>query len=361
MDKPHWWPFRLTCLAVVCVGIAIGAGVSVVVERWTNPMPLDLTLVAFNDFHGRLDGADLAWEGTPAGGVDWLAAHVESLTARQHHHVLLSAGDLVGASPPISSLFHDEPTIEAMNALGLSYSAVGRFELAEGPDELLRLQRGGCRQDDPEHSCQGPAGRFHGARFRYLAANVVDSTTGRSLVPPYAIRRFDGVPVAFVGITLAGPATKGAAGLQFLDEAGTINALVPELRRKGAETIVVLLNDGGQPEAGTVDQCLGFDGSVRRVVAGLDDEVDLVLSGRTHAAYNCRLPNAAGREIPVTGAGSYGRVLTSVDLTIDRRTRDVSAVVARNHLVQHEGVRPSVPLARLVDHYRQRAAATPVG
>ncbi|MCM2254989.1 MAG: hypothetical protein NDJ94_04900 [Vicinamibacteria bacterium] len=360
--RPRWLRFDITCLAVVCFGIGIGVGGSALLERWTNPLPLDVTLIAFNDFHGQLDGRELTWEGVPAGGIDWMAAHVEALAARQHHHVLVSAGDLVGASPRLSALFHDEPTIEAMNQVGLSYAAVGRHELAAGPRELLRLQHGGCAADDPDRSCQGAAGRFTGARFRYLAANVVAAETGRALVSPYAIRKFDGIPVAFVGVTLAGPPPAGTPleGLRFLDEAGTVNALVPTLREKGVESMVVLLNDGGRPARGSVDQCLDFDGPVARVVAALDDEIDLVLTGRTHAAYNCRLPNAAGRDVPVTGAGSYGRVLTSVDLTLDRRSRDVRVVVARNQLVEHRGVRPAAPLTRLVEHYRQRAAAIPV-
>lgn len=366
------WPLTLGSGVAVVFGIALGIAFSVALERWTNPLPLTVTLVAFNDFHGQLEGGDLRWEGTPVGGVDWLAGHVKALAARDHHHVVVSAGDLVGASPLTSGLFHDEPTIEAMNALGLDFSAVGNHELDEGAAELLRLQRGGCHPGDPQHSCRaasgGGPGRFAGARFQYLAANITDARTGRSLFPGHAIRKFGGVPVAFVGATLISTPSmvmpSAVAGLRFHDEASAVNALIPELRAHGAEAIVLLLHDGGTTRGGCVDECRGFAGSAARIVAELDDEVDLVLTGHTHGAYNCRLPNRAGRLVPVTSAGSFGRLLTGVQLTLDRRSHEVQAVTARNQLVEHAGVQPVPELTRLVAHYRELARpilSRPVG
>ncbi len=312
-------------------------------------------VIAFNDFHGNIDGAGLtlrsdvdglfvtlptgARSGVPAGGADFLAGLVRQLRDGALHSVVVSAGDLVGASPLNSALFHDEPTIESMNRVGLDFNAVGNHEFDEGKDELLRLQNGGCHPTDP-NSCQGDkVGTpypFEGAAFEFLAANVEDGATGTTPFPPYGIREFGGIRVAFIGLTLrATPSIvtpSGIAGLEFRDEAETVNALVAELRRERVEAIVVLVHEGGFAP-GSIDGCSGAAGPVVDIVARLDDAVDLVVSGHTHQAYNCRLPNAAARAIPVTSAGAFGRLVTSIDLTLDTESRDVVAARAENRLV----------------------------
>lgn len=201
--------------------------------------PVPVKIIAFNDFHGNLktpsggiripDPADASKTITvPAGGAEYLATWVASLKAKNPNNVVVSAGDLIGASPLLSALFHDEPTIEAMNLLGLEINAVGNHEFDEGKDELLRMQNGGCH---PVDGCQ--AGQFGGARFKFLAANVQDSS-GRTLFPAYEIKYFNGIPVAFIGMTLKDTPSivtpSGVAGLTFKAEADTVNALVPQLQ-----------------------------------------------------------------------------------------------------------------------------------
>lgn len=310
---------------------------------------VDVQLLALNDFHGNLEPPGGTIEGAPAGGAEYLASHVRRLEATNRNTMVVSAGDLIGASPLLSALFHDEPTIEAMNRIGLDLNAVGNHEFDEGADELLRMQKGGCH---PVDGCLDGDG-FAGAQFGFLAANVVRSDTGRTLLPPYQIRKFQGAKVAFVGMTLEGTPSivtpSGVAGLEFRDEAETVNALVPELRRRGVESIVVLLHEGGlQP--GGIDQCNGISGPVVDIVQRMSDAVDVVVSGHTHRAYNCQIDGKL-----VTSASSFGRVLTDIDLTIDKGSGDV--VVARaDNLVVTRDVPKAADVTNLLDKYRQLAA-----
>ena len=328
---------------------------------------LQVRVIAFNDFHGNIDGANLNFTSTvdgipartPAGGVDYMAGLVQQLRAGAPNSVVVSAGDLIGASPLNSALFHDEPTIETMNRLGLEFNAVGNHEFDEGRDELLRMQSGGCHPTDA-NSCQGnQVGTpypFEGAWFDFLAANVVDTANGKTLFPAYGIKEFKGKRIAFIGMTLEGTPSivtpSGVAGLEFRDEADTVNGLVGELRKRGVEAVVVLVHEGGFAP-GSINGCSGVSGPIVDIVGRLDDAVDLVVSGHTHQAYNCRLPNAAGRDIPVTSAGSFSRVMTSIDLTLDTRSGDVIAARAENRLVDRNNVLGAaeaiVPVAEISD------------
>lgn len=242
------------------------------------PQPVDdryvnLQILAINDFHGNLEPpvAEL-------GGAAWLAAHLRQAERQSPHTVIVSAGDLIGASPLISSLFHDEPTIEAANLFGLDFNAAGNHEFDEGRRELLRMQRGGARD--------GGDGNFSGAEFRILAANVIVEATGETLLPPYAIERYDGVPVAFIGLPLEGTPSvvvaSGVAGLDFRDEVETINALVGEIRARGVEAIVVVIHQGGYPaEDIGEDECRAFEGPIIDIVRKSNSAVDLFVTGHT--------------------------------------------------------------------------------
>ena len=293
-----------------------------------------------------------------------MAGLVNQLKADAPNSVVVSAGDLVGASPLNSALFHDEPTIETMNRLGLDFNAVGNHEFDEGRDELLRLQNGGCHPTDP-NSCRGNSVGtpfpFEGAKFDFLAANVVDTTTGKTLFPAFGVKNFKGNRVAFIGMTLeATPSIvtpSGVAGLAFRDEADTVNKLVAKLKRRGIDAVVVLIHEGGFAP-GSINGCTGVSGPIVNIVNRLDDAVDLVVSGHTHQAYNCSLPNRAGRAIPVTSAGSFSRVMTSIDLTLNTKTKDVIAVTAENRLVDRnnflgaaEPIQPVAEISTIVANY----------
>ena len=318
--------------------------------------PFTVKVMGFNDYHGTLESPGTFGQTTavpaasrPAvGGAEFIAAHIASLKKQNPLNVVVGAGDSIGASPLISSLFFDEPAVETLNRIGLEFNSVGNHEFDKGSAELLRLQNGGCKTTaggtDP-NSCKGAAVgtpvSFEGAKFKWLSGNVVATATGKPLLPAYGVKTFHGVQVAFIGMTLKATPTivtpSGVAGLEFRDEAQTVNALIPELRAQGIESIVVLVHEGGF-QTGTLGDINGCEGNlagsaIADIVKKLDNAVDLVVSAHTHAAYNCMLPNAAGRNIPVTRASSFGRVLTDIDLTIDPATRDITKAVATNRLV----------------------------
>jgi 5'-nucleotidase len=368
----------LVALTAAAAGLAFTAA-----PAMAQTAPLKVKVIGFNDFHGTLQTPGTFGVNTvvpvaqrPAvGGVEYMAAYVARMKAQNPNTVVVGAGDFIGASPLISALFFDEPSIETLNKLGVDFNAVGNHEFDKGSAELKRLQNGGCKitngQPDP-NSCKGlgsaQPGTFDGAKFQWLSANVFETATGRTLLAPYGVKSFNGVKVAFIGMTLKGTpgivTPTGVAGLEFRDEADTVNALVPRLRAQGIESIVVLVHQGGfqsSPNVGDVNGCDGnlknSDGSasdIEKIVNRLDNAVDLVISGHTHAAYTCSagtldvknvggvavstprptgIANKVGRLVPVTSASAFGRILTEVDLTIDPKTRDVTAVAAANRLV----------------------------
>jgi 5'-nucleotidase len=329
-------------------------------------------LLSINDFHGNIEANTPgtiredtpAGPAIPAGGAEYLATYVRNLRAQNPRNTLVvSAGDLIGASPLASALFHDEPTIEAMNKIGLDLNGVGNHEFDEGTAELKRIAYGGCHAVDGcyDRDGDGDKDRYRGARFQFLAANVVQESTGRPLFAPYAIRRIGGVKVGFIGMTLEGTpdivAAAGIQGFKFLDEADTANRYAAELRRRGVKAIAILLHQGGSQTAPfNINGCNGLTGDVIDIVNRTSKDVDLFLTGHTHQPYNCVID---GR--PVTSAASFGRLVTDVEATLDRRTRDFAQIKAHNVVVRQTDAAgnpvPKAPdISALVQHYQALAA-----
>lgn len=190
--------------------------------------------MGFNDYHGTLESPGTFGETTAApaasrpavGGAEFMAAHIAIPKKKNPLNVVVGAGDSIGASPLISSLFFDEPPVETLNRIGLEFNAVGNHEFDKGSAELLRLQNGGCKMTagvvDP-NSCQGAAAGtpapFEGARLQWLSANVISTATGKPLLPAHGVKTFNGIKVAFIGMTLKAKPTivtpSGVAGLAF--------------------------------------------------------------------------------------------------------------------------------------------------
>jgi len=318
---------------------------------------VNVQILALNDFHGNLEppsGSSGRIGTVNAGGVEYLATHINNLRATNPNTVVVSAGDLIGASPLLSALFHDEPTIEAFNQIGLDFNAVGNHEFDEGWHELVRMQEGGCH---PVDGCLD-GDDFAGANFQFLAANVVRQDNGKTIFPAYKIRSFGTAKIAFIGMTLEGTplivTPSGISDLNFLDEADTVNALVPELKAKGVETIVVLIHEGGVQSVATdpvtINTCTGISGPIVDIVNRLDDEVDVVISGHTHNAYNCTIDGKL-----VTSGSSFGRLVTDVDLTIDRSSGEVVTMAAQNNIVTRDVAKDSM-LTALIAKYNAIAA-----
>ncbi len=384
MNAPGRLRAALAALAFALAGCASGPA-----QRAEPPL-MDITVIGFNDLHGNLEPPRLAVPvpastgatAVPAGGAAYFASAIAAIKARSPHHAVVSAGDMVGASPLVSALFLDEPTIEAVNRMGIDFHAAGNHEFDKGWHELLRLQRGGCEKYTVREPCQ-LSQPFEGAKFGFLAANTLQES-GRTLLPPTGLKRFtqDGVTVTvgFVGLTLRATPTMvapaGVAGLRFADEAETANALVPALRAQGADVIVVVIHEGGSTHAPVTEPgCEGLSGDIVPILQRLDPSVDLVISGHTHQSYICDYGRVdPARPFLLTSAGRYGTLLTEIHLGVDPRTRRVARKTARQVIVQGEpftGAEGFVPLhtgfpvfapdagvARIVERYR--AAAVPL-
>ncbi len=327
------------------------------------PAPVDLRILAINDFHGNLrppiGGIRIADPDdrtrkmkitVAAGGAEHMATLVKQLRERAKNTIFVAAGDLIGASPFLSAMFHDEPSIESLSMMGLEVASVGNHEFDEGKDELLRMQNGGCH---PVDKCQGPH-PFPGAKFHYLAASTVEKSTGKTVFPPYEIRQFEGIPVAFIGLTLKGTpdivSPVSVAGLEFRDEADTVNALVPELKARGVEAIVVLIHEGGFA-TGDYNECPGISGAIVDIVKKFDHAVDLVISGHTHQAYVCEIDGRL-----VTSGDKYGTIVTTIDLKLDPATRDVISAKADNVIVRTGAYARDPEQTALLEAYDKFAA-----
>jgi 5'-nucleotidase len=337
--------------------------------RWHKPKDVKLQVLSFNDFHGHLQppsgtdatlGAQLDPSATPVGGAEYLASTLAKLRAKARNSHTVAAGDLIGGSPFLSGLFHDEPAVESLNAMGLDVSGVGNHEFDEGVKELRRMQYGGCH---PEDGCYEPWGEggYPGADFPWLAANVVDEKTGKTVLPGSTIRRVQGVKVGYIGMTLeATPALVAQAGIQgidFRDEVETANTTAKRLKKRGVKTIIVLLHEGGY-QSGTYRNCTGISGPIVDIAEDLDPEIDLVVTGHTHQPYICNIPDPKGRDRMVTSAASFGRVVTETTLTINPRNGQVkrNRTKSTNHLVTRKTADPTQ--TEIVN--RWDAAAAPI-
>lgn len=281
---------------------------------------VDMRLLAFNDVHGHLEPE--AAGGKPRyghGGVLGLAREIRA--RRTTHSFVLSAGDLFGASPLLSSMFDHAPTVAAMNALGLDISALGNHEFDRGVPALRTA--------------------LTAAKFEVLGANVF--ANGERAFAPYSLRDVDGIPVAFIGLTTKDTRTlvigERIKGYSFADETETVNAVVAELQPKGVQAFVVLIHEGGTHHGGLND-CNNLKGPIVEIAAGVSPAVDVIVSGHTHQAYNCVL---SGKR--VTSALSYARMLTQIDLKLDRVTRDIKDVDAHNVVVDDGAADPAVATA----------------
>ena len=301
-------------------------------------------ILSFNDFHGNLkppSGGDASMELSEdptqqaLGGSEYLSTTLSLLRQKARHSITASAGDLIGGSPLLSGMFHNEPTVDSMEALKLDVSSVGNHEFDDGLTELLRMQYGGCH---PQDGCYFADEAYDGADFPWLAANVLYSRSGKSVLPQTWVKRVGGVDIGFIGMTLSGtPALvsqEGIQGLRFENEVMAANRAVMALRKKKVRAVVLLIHEGGL-QGGTYNGCEGISGPIAELAKKLPAEIDLIISGHTHRAYICKLPDPNGKLRHVTSASAFGRAITETWMTVDSKTRDVirSKTTASNVMV----------------------------
>lgn len=313
------------------------------------PANVDLQVLAVNDFHGALNPS------SGIGGAAFLAAYVKNLSAQNPNTVRVTAGDNIGATPLESALFHDEPTINVLSMMGFDYAAVGNHEFDEGVDELLRMQNGGCH---PTDGCFTGAGipPFTGATFKYISANVVHTSDGSLLFPAYAIRNVGGVKVAFIGISLESTPTivlpAGTAGLTFKPELDTVNSTVKALKDSdGIKAFIILIHDGTGPASGP-NACRLNDPFITNFVMKVDPEVDAIISGHTHNAYNCSIQVKKNYgPMLVTSAGNNGRFLTDLNFSLSGTNGQVLSSSATNISIVDANVTADADVQNLLNAY----------
>ena len=340
--------------SLVLAALAVAGCAGPIAQRPAQNVPVTVKIIAFNDFHGNLEPPKYSIEalaaagGTvrvPAGGAAYFASAVARLREANPNTVLVSAGDMIGASPLVSALFLDEPTIAAMNLIRVDYNALGNHEFDKGRAELLRMQNGGCARHGVRQPCRVDRA-FPGADFRFLSANTL-TEEGSPLVQPYGVKTFGRgsaeVKIGFIGLTLKEAPSlvtpAGVAGLRFEDEADAANALVPRLKAEGADAIVILIHQGGSTKVGYNDKsCAGLSGDIVPILDRLDSRIDVVVSGHTHNAYVCDYGRInPAKPFLLTSAGYAGEMITDLDLTIDPVAGRVVARRADNVIVQGEG------------------------
>ncbi|MGY4490727.1 bifunctional metallophosphatase/5'-nucleotidase [Pseudomonas sp. TE3610] len=317
------------------------------------PKPVAVNIVAINDLHGYLQANRYAYKDgngqvqrVEAGGIATLGGMLDQLRAQDPQLLFIGAGDLVGASPPLSAMWADEPTLLALRGMGLKFSTIGNHELDNGKAEFLRQMSGGCQSPRPDKACQFQA-NFPGGGFPYLAANLIDTDTGRPLLPAYRIETVHGVKVAFVGAVLRDVAkvvsAKGMQGLKATDEADAVNAVIPELKAQGVNAIVAVVHQGGDtPEPYDKADCSHLQGDIVDVAQRLDPAVDVLISAHSHQGYLCKVG-----KLLVTQGSSYGHLLTHLTLEVTPGTHQVTAIQAQNLLADPAKYPPDAKMAAL--------------
>ncbi|AXK31756.1 bifunctional metallophosphatase/5'-nucleotidase [Streptomyces armeniacus] len=342
------------------------------------PRPLPVQLLALNDLHGNLDpvsgaagalakqNGDGQVSSVQAGGVPQLATLLDRAREGQSDSVTVGVGDMIGGSPLLSAAFHDEPTVDALETLGLDVSSVGNHEFDEGSGELLRMTDGGCH---PKEGCADPDQPYDGADFPYLAANVTREGGKEPILPPYWIKRLpNGERVGFIGLTTqhtpSAVSAAGVRGLEFADERRTIDRYAEELDGKGVKAIVAMVHEGGTRAGKAYDAdcdaagpASALSGPIKQIGQRVSPKVDVILSGHSHEPYTCTVDDPAGNPRPVTQAASFGRAFTDLRFVLDPETRDVvrSSVTARNHLVPTATPRQQA-VNEVVERWRARSA-----
>ncbi|WP_248737113.1 bifunctional 2',3'-cyclic-nucleotide 2'-phosphodiesterase/3'-nucleotidase [Neobacillus rhizosphaerae] len=323
-------------------------------EQYSLDQNVHVQLLGINDFHGQLDTWKSIKDSTGkvvdySGGIEYLAAYLKDREAANPANTLMiQAGDLVGASPPVSALLQDEPTIRMMNEIGLDVGTIGNHEFDEGVVEMKRLINGGSHPKTEKY--EGKYGKFTGSTMDYVVANVVDEKTNEPILPPYAIEEVEGVKIGFIGVVTTDTPTivtpSGVAGVKFTDEVTAINKYAKELTAKGVKTIVVLAhNPGSSKTDGT-----GATGQVVDMAKAIDSSVDVVYGAHDHKYLNT---NVEGKVL--VQSWSYGTAFSDIDLTIDPATGDVIKDQTKAEVVDtlHSKITPDAKIKAELDGYQE--------
>jgi 5'-nucleotidase len=300
---------------------------------------IQVQLLGINDLHGQLD-MTRRFNGRKLGGVEYLSAYLNLKKKENKNTILVEAGDMVGGSAPISSFLQEEPTIEVLNKIGFDYGTLGNHEFDRGVKEMMRLINGGKNQN---------TGYFSGANFPYLCANVIDDKTGKTILPPYSIKKINGVSIGFIGVVIKdtpkiAPPNQ-TAGVKFIDEVKAINKAVAALKKQGVKAIVVLAHNGGSQSSPNGNAT----GEIVRMAKKMDDEVDVIFSGHTHTYINKEVNGKL-----IVQSYSYGTAFSDVHLKIDSQTKDIIDKKAEIVMVYQDAIKPDPEIKEMIQNYETK-------
>lgn len=331
-------------------------------------------LLSFTDLHGQLypgsgaDGTVTSSDGTSltVGGVAYLATHLDQLRQGHQNSILFSTGDNFSGWPKSTWSAQDEPTIEAMNRLGVAFSAVGNHELDVSRSFLVdHMVHGRCFGRIGLDSCftDSSGKRFHGSDFPYLSGNIVTAKGHRHILPASIIKRVSvpgskrTLPVGFINVTV--PSTQDGVNLErsynpTLDSTPivqTANTEAARLTRAGVRAIVLNVHQGASTKGG-YDECADVTGPMIDANATLSPAIDAIVTGHYHNAFVCTLDDPSGNPRPVVEAGNAGRLINEIDLELDPSTGEVlrDRTRAVNHPVTQD-VAPDPRMQQLVDYW----------
>ncbi|MEH6891743.1 bifunctional metallophosphatase/5'-nucleotidase [Bacillus sp. JJ864] len=300
---------------------------------------IPVQIIGLNDLHGQIN-TTTPLHGKPAGRADYIASYINAYKQQFPHTLLVHTGDMIGGSPPISALFQDEPTIEFLNMLQFDVGTIGNHEFDEGVEELKRLIDGGFHPK---------TGMFPGSNFPYVCANVLNANTNKPLLPPYAIKWIDGIPIAFIGIvTKETPFLtmhNDTSAVTFIDEATAVQTYVRELQQKGIHAIIVLAHLDGKTTDGHTY------GPLADLASRLDDDVDILFGGHNHSYMNGYVNGKL-----LVEAYSYGRALANVQFTINRKTKDITRKTAKIIPTYHGEMQPNPIIQSWIQSYQAKIA-----
>jgi 5'-nucleotidase len=325
---------KLMLTAIVVGGYFIGSSFA---SSSTDPGEyISVQLLGVNDFHGQLETYRTK-DGKQVGGAEYLAAYLKKHRQENENTLLVHAGDMVGASSPVSSLMLDEPTVEWMNKVGFDIGTLGNHEFDEGTDEIFRLLNGGRHEK---------TGQFDGTDFPYTVANVIDKKTGEAVLPPFIIKEVDGVPIGFIGVVTT--ETKdivlpsGIEGVEFTDEVTAINQSVEDLKAKGVQSIVILGHVSASSNMNGSNPSMDFT----EFAPNIDDEVDVIFGGHNHGLAKTIVDGKL-----IVQSYSYGTAFSDVELFIDPESKEIINKQAEIIPTYHDGMEPDNEIREMVDAY----------